>query len=135
MEIGCSVAVVVVDAEVPSVVGEDDGAMEVTVANQSVPHGDAEEVAEGYVAGIAHQHVVVVIVTQRYVVKVMVHAIYVVVVDAVNLIDEEWVANAEGVCHAVGQETCVAAYCRDAHALSVDCQCSAQDNNCCQKVS
>ena len=135
MEIGCAEAVVVIDAEVPPVVGEDDWAMKVTVTNQPVPHGDAEKVAQCYVASVAYHHIVIVIISQCDVIEVVVHAIYIVVVDTVNLINEEWVADTERISHAVGQETCVATYCCGAHALSVHCQCPTQDNYCCQEVS
>ena len=49
-EVVASVAVVVVDAEVPASIDEDYGAMEVAVAYNAVPENVAEECAESHVA-------------------------------------------------------------------------------------
>lgn len=49
-EVVASVAVVVIDAEVPASIDEDNGAMEVAVAYNAVPENVAEECAESHVA-------------------------------------------------------------------------------------
>ena len=98
-EVVASVAVVVVNAEVPASIDEDYGAMEVAVA---------------------------------YIVKVVVDSPDVVIVDAVYLIDEEWVSDAEGICHAVGEETGIVANCYRTHALCVHCYCSCHEEKGCE---
>lgn len=134
-EVSASVAVVIVDAEVPAPVGEDDRAIEIAVARHAVPDGVAKEGAQGYVARIAHCHVVIVVVAHGHIIEVAVHAPDVVVVDAVYLIYEEWVSYAESVCHAVGEKTCVAPYSGDAHALSAGCECACHDDKGCEYSS
>ena len=132
VEAMAAIAVVVVDGEVPATVGEHDGTVEVAVAYQTIPSGDAEEGAEGEVAGFAHRDIVIVVVADGHFVEVAVHAPDVVVVDAVHLVDEEGVGDAKGVSHAVGQEPCIVAHSGDAHALSVHCCCSEEDNDSCE---
>lgn len=127
-----TIAVVVVDAEAPATVCKHDGTIEVCVVDYTVPESCAEQIAECNVACSNHCHVVVVVVTQRHIVQILIHAPDVVVVDAIYLVDDEWVADTKCVSHAVGQEPCIAAHCCDAHALSVDCHCSDEEDDCCE---
>ena len=131
-EVVASVAVVVVDAEVPASIGEDYGAMEVAVAYNAVPKNVAEECAESHVARCAYSEVVVVETSVGDIVEVVVDSPDVVIVDAVYLIDEEWVSDAEGICHAVGEETGIVANCYRTHALCVHCYCSCHEEKGCE---
>ena len=127
-----TITVVVVDAEAPATACEHNGTIEVGVVDYAIPKSYTQEVAKSDVAGSHHRHVVVVVVTQRHVIQIFVHAPDVVVVDAIYLIDDEWVADAKCVSHAVGQEPCIAAHSCDAHALSVYGHCSDEENDCCE---
>ena len=126
------IAVVVVDAESPATVCKHDRTIEVGVVDYTVPESCAEQIAECNVACSHHCHVVVVVVTQCHIVQILIHAPNVVVVDAIYLVNDEWVADTKCVSHAVGQEPCIAAHSCDAHALSVDCHCSDEEDDCCE---
>ena len=82
------IVIVVVDAETPSVVGEYYRTIEVAVADEAVPVNRTEEVLEGSVTLVADVHVFVVMITVGNLIEVVVDAIYVVEVDAIDVIDE-----------------------------------------------
>lgn len=128
-EVAHAVAVVVVDGEAPAMVGKYDGTIEVAVGNQPVPDGIAQQIAESSVASSHHGHVVIVVVTPGHIVQIVVHAPDVVVVDAINLVDEIRIADAQRVCHAVSQEPCIALYCHNVHRLSVHRHCSGEEDD------
>ena len=124
-----AIAVVVVDGEVPATVDEHDGAMEVGVADETVPDGVAQQVAESCITSGAHSQIVIVVVTQCHIVEVVVHTPDVVVVDAIDLVDEKGVADAQRVCHTVSQEPSVALHGQNAHALSVHRHGSSEEDD------
>lgn len=130
-----AIAVVVIDTEVPASVHEDDGAVKVAVTQNAVPQASAEQRAQGQVAGFTHSHVVIVVVAECHIVEVVVHAPNVVVVDAVNLVDEIRVVDAQGICHAVGQEPCIALDGNGTHALSIHGHGSGEEHDCCEESS
>lgn len=124
-----TIVIVVVDAEVPATVDEHDGTVEVVVANQAIPDGVTQQVAESRIASCAYSHVVIVVVAQCYVVKIVVHTPDVIIVDTIDFVDEIGVADTQRICHAVGQEPCIALHCCDAHALSVHRHCSGEEDD------
>ena len=125
-----AIAVIVINGEAPAVVHKHDGTVEVAVARQTVPHAVAQQIAKSCIACCHNCHVVVVVVPQGHIVQIIVHTPDVVVVDAVYLVDDVRVTNAEGESHAVSQKTCVVAHDGNAHALSVGGQCSNEENDC-----
>jgi hypothetical protein len=125
-----AVAVIIVDGETPAIVGEHDGTMEVAVTHEAVPQAIAQEVAESCIACCHHGHVVIVVVTHCNIVQIVVHPPDVIIVNAVYLVDEVWVVDAEGKGHAVSQETCIVTHGCDAHALSIGGQCSNEEDDC-----
>lgn len=83
-----SISVVVVDAEMPAAVCKSDWAIEVAVAYESVPHIIAEQSTESIVALSADVVVVVVVVTHSDLVEVLINAINIVEVDAIDVVND-----------------------------------------------
>lgn len=127
-----SVAVEIIDAEVPAVVDKCYWSMKIAVAYDTIPHYCAKECAECHIACGAYVDVVIVIITKSHIVEVIVDTPNVVIVDTVYLIYQVWVSYAKGICHAVGKETGIVADGCKTHALSVNCRCSCHEEECCE---
>ena len=121
--------VVGIDAEPPSIVGEDDWAVEVVVGHVACPLCCAEQSAESEVAAVEDVVVLCVGVSERDVVEILIHSVDIVEVDHIDCIeDASPQSQREG--HAVGQETSVVAHHSVRHGLCIESIGCCQHHHC-----